>query len=56
MRRFFLRFTPLLIGLFVLEWLPPVQAAVVAPFTNTIATLSGALMQLWDGQFSLRAS
>lgn len=50
MRLFYLRFSLLLIGLFVLSWLPAMQAAVVVPFTNGIASLSGWLMQLWDSQ------
>ncbi|MBK5967620.1 MULTISPECIES: exosortase H [Thiorhodovibrio] len=50
MRGFFVRFSLLLTALFVLEWLPSVQAAVVVPFTNSVATLSGWLIQLWDAR------
>jgi exosortase H (IPTLxxWG-CTERM-specific) len=44
MRRFAITFTLLLLGLFTLELLDPVQAAVVQPFTGWLADVSAAIM------------
>jgi exosortase H (IPTLxxWG-CTERM-specific) len=48
MRRFVLVFTTLLIGLFTLELLDPVQAAVIQPFTGWLADVSAAIMIPFD--------
>jgi len=48
MFRFALVFLALLIGLFALELWQPVQEAVIIPFTSSLATMSAALMQLFD--------
>lgn len=50
MARFFLIFLMLVAGLFSLELLPAVQKTVVLPFTSVIATVSAALMRLFDDQ------
>lgn len=52
MTRFALVFTALLLGLFTIELLEPVQAAVVQPFTARLADVSAFLMMLFDGQVS----
>lgn len=48
MTRFALLFGCLLIGLFTLELLDPVQAAVIQPFTGWLADISAALMTPFD--------
>lgn len=48
MGRFALVFTVLLLGLFTLELLEPVQAAVVQPFTGWLADVSAALLTPFD--------
>lgn len=48
MGRFALIFTALLIGLFTLELLDPVQAAVIQPFTGWLADISAAIMMPLD--------
>ncbi|MEM6775659.1 MAG: exosortase H [Pseudomonadota bacterium] len=48
MTRFVLVFTAVLLGLFTLELLEPVQAAVIQPFTGMLADLSARLMMLTD--------
>lgn len=50
MYRFFALFLILLIGLFSLEILSPVQAHVVMPFTAFLADLSAGLIQIFDSQ------
>lgn len=50
MTRFFLTFLLLVVVLFAAELTPPVQQAVVLPFTAAIAHISAGLMQLWDEQ------
>jgi exosortase H (IPTLxxWG-CTERM-specific) len=49
-RRFVLLFASLLIGLFTLELLAPVQAAVIQPFTGMLADISAALIIPFDDQ------
>ncbi len=44
MQRFALIFTALLLGLFTIELLEPVQAAVIQPFTGWLADVSAAIM------------
>jgi exosortase H (IPTLxxWG-CTERM-specific) len=48
MFRFTLIFLAWLVGLFVLELWQPVQQAVIIPFTSSLASLSAAIMQLFD--------
>lgn len=48
MRRFVLLFTALLLGLFTLELLDPVQAAVIQPFTGWLADISAAIIIPFD--------
>jgi len=48
MFRFFVIFLLLLIGLFTVEILQPVQQAVIIPWTGLIARVSAGLMQLFD--------
>lgn len=50
MVRFFTLFLILLVGLFALEILSPVQAHVVMPFTAFLAKISAGLIQLFDSQ------
>jgi exosortase H (IPTLxxWG-CTERM-specific) len=50
MTRFFLTFLLLVVVLFAAELTPPIQQAVVLPFTAAIAHISAGLMQLWDQQ------
>ncbi|MEE4278185.1 MAG: exosortase H [Halieaceae bacterium] len=52
MKRFALLFTALLLGLFTLELLDPVQAAVVQPFTGWLADISAAIMMPLDPNVS----
>ncbi len=48
MIRFFLLFTVLLIGLFTLEILQPVEKHVILPFTSYIADFSVWIIQIFD--------
>lgn len=48
MARFILTFLGLLIALFSIEMLNPVQAAVIQPFTAFLATISAALITPFD--------
>jgi len=48
MIRFFVLFSVLLIGLFTLEILQPVEKYVILPFTSVIADLSVWIIQLFD--------
>ncbi|EAQ97914.1 exosortase H [Congregibacter litoralis] len=48
MRRFVLLFTALLLSLFTLELLDPVQAAVIQPFTGWLADISAAIIMPFD--------
>lgn len=48
MFRFFVIFLLLLIGLFTVEILQPVQQAIIIPWTGLIAKVSAGLMQLFD--------
>lgn len=48
MKRFVVLFTLLLLGLFTLELLDPVQAAVIQPFTGWLADISAALITPFD--------
>lgn len=48
MIRFFILFTVLLIGLFTLEILQPVEKHVILPFTSFIADVSVWIIQLFD--------
>lgn len=48
MTRFVTVFAAVLIGLFTLEMLDPVQAAVIQPFTGWLATVSAALIIPFD--------
>lgn len=48
MRRFIILFTLILLGLFTLELLNPVQAAVIQPFTGWLADVSAALIIPFD--------
>lgn len=50
MYRFFALFLILLVGLFSLEILSPVQAHVVMPFTAFLAKVSAGIIQLFDSQ------
>lgn len=49
MVRFSLLFSGLLVGLFVLCLLPPVERAFVEPFTAGLASICTALVSLFDG-------
>lgn len=48
MTRFVLIFTVVLLGLFSLEMLPPVQALLIEPFTGMLAAISAAIIQPFD--------
>ncbi|MDP5053763.1 MAG: exosortase H [Congregibacter sp.] len=48
MYRFVILFSVILLGLFTLELLDPVQAAVIQPFTGGLADLSAAIMMPFD--------
>ncbi len=48
MNRFTVLFVPVLVGLFCLELLEPVQRALIQPFTGMIASVSAALLTLFD--------
>ncbi|MFK8041466.1 exosortase H [Congregibacter sp.] len=48
MRKFVFLFTALLLGLFTLELLEPVQAAVIQPFTGWLADVSAAIIIPFD--------
>jgi exosortase H (IPTLxxWG-CTERM-specific) len=48
MIRFFVLFTVLLVGLFTLEILQPVETHVILPFTSFIADISVWLIQVFD--------
>lgn len=50
MPRFFSIFTALVIILFAAELTPPVQDAVVVPFTTFVAQVGATLMKTWDAQ------
>lgn len=50
MYRFFALFLILLVGLFSLEILSPVQAHVVMPFTAFLAKVSAGIIQMFDSQ------
>ncbi|MEP1469782.1 MAG: exosortase H [Halieaceae bacterium] len=48
MSRFIIIFTIVLVGLFTLEMLEPVQAAAIQPFTSWLATISAGLIMPFD--------
>ena len=48
MIRFFVLFTVLLVGLFTLEILQPVEKYVILPFTSVIADVSVGIIQMFD--------
>jgi exosortase H (IPTLxxWG-CTERM-specific) len=48
LQRFAITFTVLLVGLFTLELLGPVQRAVIQPFTASLADVSAALIMPFD--------
>lgn len=48
MPRFVIVFAAVLVSLFTLEMLEPVQAAVIQPFTGWVATLSAAIIMPFD--------
>jgi exosortase H (IPTLxxWG-CTERM-specific) len=48
LQRFALTFTVLLVGLFTLELLGPVQRTVIQPFTASLADISAALIMPFD--------
>jgi exosortase H (IPTLxxWG-CTERM-specific) len=48
MIRFFVLFTVLLVGLFTLEILQPVEKHVILPFTSIIADVSVGIIQMFD--------
>ena len=48
MPRFIIVFAAVLVGLFTLEMLEPVQAAVIQPFTGWLATVSAAIIMPFD--------
>ncbi len=50
MIRFFVLFVILLVGLFTLEILQPVQDYIISPFTGVLANISVFLIQLFDDQ------
>tara|TARA_R110002049_G_scaffold17654_10_gene68279 strand:+ start:1079 stop:1597 length:519 start_codon:yes stop_codon:yes gene_type:complete len=50
MFRFFAVFMVLLVAMFVAELTPPVQKAVVVPWTSTLAAISAWLVSLFDPQ------
>lgn len=50
MLKFFALFIVLLVALFVAELLPPVQAAVVVPWTTALASISAWLVGIFDPQ------
>ena len=52
MHRFALTFTAVLVGLFTLELLAPVQKALVQPFTATLADISSGIMLFFDDDVS----
>jgi len=51
--RFLVSFLVLLIALFTLEMLAPVQRTVILPWTATLADLSGWLMQWFDSRVAV---
>ena len=48
MTRFVIVFAAVLLGLFTLEMLDPVQAAVIQPFTGWLASISAAIIMPFD--------
>ncbi len=48
MSRFVIIFSTVLVGLFTLEMLEPVQANIIQPFTGWLATLSAAIIMPFD--------
>ena len=48
MARFLLLFVGVLVGLFAIEMLKPVQEAVIQPFTGLLAALSTAIILPFD--------
>ncbi len=48
MSRFIIIFSVVLVGLFTLEMLDPVQAAAIQPFTASLATLSASIIMPFD--------
>lgn len=50
MTKFIVVFLTVLLGLFTLEMLEPVQASVIQPFTAVLATLSAALITPFDSE------
>ena len=50
MVRFFILFVVILVALFAAELTPPVQSAVVLPWTGALAHLSAGLIALFDAQ------
>lgn len=53
MLRFLVLFMAILATLFTAEMLAPVQQAVILPWTNVLAGVSGWLMQLFDAQVAV---
>ena len=56
MIRFFILFTVLLVGLFTLEILQPVEKHVILPFTSFIADISVWIIQFFDDDVVARAN
>jgi len=56
MIRFFILFTVLLVGLFTLEILQPVEKHVILPFTSFIADISVWIIQFFDDEVIARAN
>jgi len=56
MIRFFILFTVLLVGLFTLEILQPVEKHVILPFTSFIADISVWIIQFFDDDVIARAN
>lgn len=50
MSRFIIIFTVVLVGLFTLEMLDPVQAAAIQPFTSWLATISAGIIMPFDNE------
>ena len=55
MVRFFLLFIVILVALFAAELTPPVQSAVVLPWTEALARLGASLVALFDSRVAARA-
>ncbi|MGZ5080918.1 MAG: hypothetical protein ACXWHZ_16055, partial [Usitatibacter sp.] len=50
MARFLIVFVAILVTLFAAELTPPVQSAVVLPWTEALVRITGGLMTLFDSQ------